>query len=98
MKKDPCKGISIKFDVNVLTKEILTMEEVRKLIVTHYNRESDVMRRAFLFSCFTGIRKCDIERLTYENVDFTSMTLRFNQKRLNGAAHTAVSQPRLTNI
>lgn len=94
MKKDPCKGISIKFDVNVLTKEILTMEEVRKLIATHYNRESDVMRRAFLFSCFTGIRKCDIERLTYENVDFTSMTLRFNQKKIEWrSAHSGVTTP-----
>ena len=70
------------------------MEEVRKLIATHYNRENDVMRRAFLFSCFTGIRKCDIERLTYENVDFTSMTLRFNQKKIEWrSAHSGVTTP-----
>lgn len=94
MKKDPCRGISIKFDVNVLTKEILTMDEVRKLIVTHYPNENDMVRRAFLFSCFTGIRRCDIERLTYENVDFTSMTLRFNQKKIEWrSAHSGVTTP-----
>ncbi|MCM1139915.1 MAG: site-specific integrase [Muribaculum sp.] len=94
MKKDPCKGVSIKFDVNVLTKDILTMEEIRRMMVTHYEKENETIRRAFLFSCFTGIRKCDIIRLTYSNIDFGTMTLRFNQQKIEWrSAHSGVVMP-----
>lgn len=94
MKKDPCKGVSIKFDVNVLTKDILSMDEIRRMMLTHYPGENPMIRRAFLFSCFTGIRKCDLERLKYSNVDFTTMTLRFNQKKIEWrSAHSGVITP-----
>ena len=74
MKKDPCKGIVIRCDSNVLTKDILTKEEIERLLCTRYKQERPDIQRAFVFSLYTGIRFCDIIRLTYANVDFSSRT------------------------
>lgn len=94
MKKDPCKGIAIRCDTNVLTKDILTQEEIERLLYTRYREERPDIQRAFVFSLYTGIRFCDIKRLTYANVDFSSRTLRFNQvKREGHSAHSAVVMP-----
>ena len=88
MKKDPCKGIVIRCDSNVLTKDILTKEEIERLLCTRYKQERPDIQRAFVFSLYTGIRFCDIIRLTYANVDFSSRTLRFNQVKSEGEAPT----------
>ena len=94
MKKDPCKGIVIRCDSNVLTKDILTKEEIERLLCTRYKQERPDIQRAFVFSLYTGIRFCDIIRLTYANVDFSSRTLRFNQVKSEGrSAHSAVVMP-----
>lgn len=94
MKKDPCKGIVIRCDTNVLTKDILTKEEIERLLCTRYKQERPDIQRAFVFSLYTGIRFCDITRLTYANVDFSSRTLRFNQVKSEGrSAHSAVVMP-----
>ncbi len=47
-------------------KDSLSLEEVRKLYVTPC--EKDVIRRAALFSCLTGLRRSDILNLTWDNV------------------------------
>ena len=56
----------------------LTIEELRKLTVTPC-KNSDV-KRAFLFSALTGIRKCDIKAITwgdvYEQGEFTRVIFR----------------------
>ena len=94
MKKDPCKGIAIRCDTNVLTKDILTQEEIERLLCTRYRQERPDIQRAFVFSLYTGIRFCDVKRLTYGNVDFSSRTLRFNQVKSEGrSAHSAVVMP-----
>lgn len=94
MKKDPCKGIVIRCDTNVLTKDILTPEEIERLLNTRYKQERPDIQRAFVFSLFTGIRYCDVKELTFNNVDFSSRTLRFNQAKSEGrSAHSAVVMP-----
>ena len=94
MKKNPCKGIVIHRDVNTLKKEILTMEEIKRLASTHYEGEDTALKRAFLFCCFTGIRWCDAVSLTYANVDFSARILRFNQQKTEGrSAHSGVTIP-----
>ncbi len=45
------------------TREFLTIEEVKKLIATDY-KHSEV-KRAFLFSCFTGLRLSDVLKLRW---------------------------------
>lgn len=47
-------------------KDSLTLEEVRKLYATPC--EKDVIRRAALFSCLTGLRRSDVLDLTWNNI------------------------------
>ncbi|MBQ5635427.1 MAG: site-specific integrase [Alistipes sp.] len=59
----------------------LTIEELKTLTATPCH--NDIMRRAFLFSCLTGLRWSDVCRLSWENITqngtFTRLT--FAQKK-----------------
>ena len=50
-------------------REYLTLEEVKTLAAARCGNEQ--VRRAFLFSCFTGLRLGDIESLTWEKIKDT---------------------------
>lgn len=94
MRVNPCKGILVKHDRNQVSKEILTLEEIRQLIDTHYEGEHREVQRAFVFTLFTSIRWCDVKLLTYGSVDYTTRTLRFHQKKVESrSAHSYVSFP-----
>jgi integrase len=61
---NPARFIQIKkTDVE---REFLTIEELRKLKDTPCPNEQT--KRAFLFSCFTGLRFSDIQKLTFNDV------------------------------
>lgn len=47
-------------------REYLTLEEVKELAATDIKKQ--VVKNAFLFSCFTGLRYSDIIELTWANV------------------------------
>lgn len=47
-------------------REYLTIDEVRSLIDTPCR--NDIVKRAFLFSCFTGLRLIDIELITWADI------------------------------
>lgn len=49
------------------TREYLTVEEVKTLIRTDCKHEG--VKRAFLFSCFCGLRHSDVEALTWGNLE-----------------------------
>ena len=68
-KKNPCTGIVCTSDENILTKDILSMEEIKQLISTTYEGQNMEVRKAFIFSLYTGIRYCDVKDLTFKNVD-----------------------------
>lgn len=94
IKKNPCKGIRIVYDTNVVLKEILTPKEINHLASFRYEGEHREVQRAFIFCCFTGLRYCDVSALTFANVDYESMVMRFNQKKSAGrSAHAAVITP-----
>lgn len=82
MKKHPCRGITIKWDRNTFTKEILSPDEIQRLMATRYDGENTEMQRAFIFSLFTGMRWCDVKELKFSNVDPMTRTLRFQQKKV----------------
>lgn len=82
IKKNPCKGLVIKCDKSIVTKEILTLEEIQQLMSTHYEGEQPEVQKAFVFSLFTGVRWCDVSRLTYADVDEKGGFLRFKQKKV----------------
>lgn len=89
LKKNPCTGVIIKIDNGILKKDVLSGEEIVKLANTHYAGESSVIRRAFLFSCCTGLRWCDVKELTFANVDFANGKLKFQQAKTEG--HSSAS-------
>ena len=82
--KNPCLGIVIKTDINQLKKEILSLDEINKLVGTRDERQNPDVRRAFLFCLFTGLRFCDVKDLTFENVDFANRLLKFEQSKTKG--------------
>lgn len=83
-KKNPCTGIVCTSDENILTKDILSMEEIKQLINTTYEGQNMEVRKAFIFSLYTGIRYCDVKDLTFKNVDRSNRMLSFEQNKTKG--------------
>lgn len=73
------------------TRMYLTIDEVRSLAQTPC-RYPDI-KRSFLFSCLTGLRKSDIEKLTWGDLhkqgDFTRII--FTQKKTGGLEYLDIS-------
>lgn len=69
----------------------LTLPELRRLAATPC--PDDGLRRGFLFSCLTGLRHCDVEALTWGDVDtqdgFTRIT--FRQRKTRGQEYTDIT-------
>lgn len=55
-----------KFQPKPKEREYLTIEELRKLIATPCTNEQ--VKKAFVFSCFTGLRLSDVRTLTWSKV------------------------------
>ena len=90
----PCKGISTPKLDDVLAKDILSQEEMMQLFATHYDGENPEIRRAFAMTCLTGIRRCDIVRLRYSDVDYSNRVLRFRQTKTEGhSSKSGVTTP-----
>ena len=89
MVKNPCTGIVIKSDDELLRKDVLSMDEIQTLIATHYEHENPNIRRAFIFCLYCGLRFCDVKDLTFKNVDYSNKLLRFEQNKTKG--HSANS-------
>jgi site-specific recombinase XerD len=82
--KNPCEGIVCKVDDQTLKKDVLSTDEVVKLIGTNYQGQSPEIRRAFIFCLYTGIRFCDVIDLKYKNVDYSNRLLQFEQEKTKG--------------
>lgn len=80
---NPLRGVK-GFKQDEVAREHLTWEEVVKLDATPC--KYPVLKNAFLFSCFTGLRKSDIERLSWDEIrefgDFTRIV--WKQKKTGG--------------
>lgn len=99
IRESPCQGIVIKNQDNELVKDILSDEEMKILFSTHYYKENKEIRRAFAFTCLTGIRRCDIVELKYSNVDFGNRRLIFCQHKTQGhSKHSMVVIPLNDNL
>ncbi len=81
------KGISSR-ETN---REYLSVEEVQTLAAT--DCDCPVLKRAFLFSCLTGLRCSDISRLTWgEVMDWNGRTrLVFRQKKTGGQEYLDIA-------
>lgn len=89
LKKNPCTGVTIKIDDQILRKEVLSMEEIQTLISTHHEKENPIIKRAFIFCLYCGLRFCDVKDLTFANVDYSNKLLKFEQNKTKG--HSANS-------
>lgn len=89
MRKNPCinkqgQNITIKVDDGAIVKDVLSPEEVKRLIETHYPKENLQIRNAFLFSLNTGMRWCDVRDLAFGDFDFSNRTFSYNQNKTKG--------------
>ena len=73
-------------------REYLTLDEVRKLAQTECRY--DVLKRAFLFSCLTGLRWSDIKNLLWNDVQTTGTNWRvhFKQQKTKGQQYLDINQ------
>lgn len=84
ISKNPCVGVVCKVDESALKKDVLSMEEMTKLVQTTYTGQNPETRRAFIFCLYTGIRFCDVIELRYNDVDYSNKNLRFEQVKTKG--------------
>jgi site-specific recombinase XerD len=82
--KNPCNGVICRVDENALKKDILSIDEMKKLLTTSYEGQNPEIKRAFTFTLYTGIRHCDIINLKYSNVDYANKLLSFEQTKTKG--------------
>lgn len=84
-------------------KDNLTLDEIKLLAKT--KTESDQVRRAFLFSCVTGLRWIDVSNLTWENINVKNMVMTISQSKterevtinLNDTAIKLIGDPDKSN-
>lgn len=87
LSDNPGKGIRLP-QYNDVTKEILSSKELVKLTLTPCRNPE--VKRAFLFSCQSGLRWCDIQELCYKNIDFAQRHLMLVQKKVAGHSQKSV--------
>lgn len=86
---DPISGVD-NWRAEDTIKEYLTIEEVRKMTNTRCDNEA--VKKAFLFSCLTGLRRSDVERITWGDVqDGTPCRLVFRQKKTKGLEYLDIN-------
>jgi integrase/recombinase XerD len=76
--ENPCIDVKIKKDYSI-RKDILTDEEIATLYKT--NAGNQLVKNAFLFSCFTGLRWADIVTLKWNDIDIEQKTLKKYQTK-----------------
>lgn len=90
IKTNPARGI-IKPPKEETERVYLTIDEVKALAET--NCRIPVLKNAFLFSCLTGLRKSDIQKIRWKEVvqqgDFTRLI--FKQQKTNGQMYLDIS-------
>lgn len=88
---NPLRGVD-GFKEEETERVYLTFEEVKQLRKT--DCRYPVLKRAFLFSCLTGLRRSDIARLAWRDVqkfgDFTRIV--FRQKKTGGQEYLDISR------
>lgn len=76
--RSPADGVRCN-TVEGLRKDILSNEEIAVLAKTPC--QNTIIKKAFIFSCCTGLRFCDIKELRFSNIDFSSWKLSIEQQK-----------------
>lgn len=88
---NPCENVSTP-KVVASKREHLTLEELKAVAKAECRYE--VLKNAFLFSCLTGLRWSDVQKLTWDEVQQTDDGTRivFNQKKTKGLQYLDISE------
>ena len=91
--KNPMAHV-VKFHRAESVRSFLTLEELQQLAATPIKLRHDQIRRAFLFSCLTGLRVSDIKALTWGDVskigNITRIT--FKQKKTQSLQYLDINE------
>lgn len=86
------KIVNLAIELEETHREYLTIDELKSLAKT--NCKYPVMKNAFLFSCLTGLRWSDINKLKWSEVqkDGDGWKMNFRQKKTNGLEYLDISK------
>ena len=87
LPSNPTQGIKLT-QYNEVTKQILSIEEVKKLALTPCSNNH--VKRAFLFSCYCGLRWCDIRRLRFDDIDLQARRITILQQKVQSHSQKAI--------
>lgn len=87
---NPSQNISIPKAVEK-EREYLTLDEVKALVKA--DCRYDVLKRAFLFSCLTGLRWSDVQKLQWSELkkEYDSWKITFNQQKTANLQYLYIS-------
>lgn len=90
IQENPMNGIK-NFKAEESKRMYLTFEEVKKLVETPCSHDS--VKKAFLFSCLTGLRRSDIIKMTWGEVQeqFGFIRIIFRQKKTKGQEYLDIT-------
>lgn len=90
IRLNPMRGIKT-FSSEESTRDYLTIDEVKAMAAAECDFPE--IKRAFLFSCLTGLRRSDIERLTWGEVSTMDGRTRliFRQKKTGGQEYLDIT-------
>lgn len=94
MKSNVIDFVERKATGNAKKKDILTLAELKTLAAT--KTESSEIRRAFLFTCVTGLRWCDIKILQWQHIDFASRKMNITQGKTQVDLSTPLNDTAIT--
>ena len=75
---NPAQDLSISSKSSI-KKQVLSNDEIQSLASTQITNNE--VKRAFLFSLFTGLRYCDIINIKWQNIDFKNGLLNIVQQK-----------------
>lgn len=90
IQKNPLDGVK-RFKIEDAQRQYLTIDELRKLVKTECRLP--IIKKVFLFSCFTGLRWSDVAKLKWSEVEaFNGKTrLVFKQQKTGGLEYLDLS-------
>ncbi|MCK9639989.1 MAG: site-specific integrase [Prolixibacteraceae bacterium] len=97
--KSPADGVTCQIDKENILKDILDNSEIALLAKTPCQNLN--IKRAFILSCCTGLRWCDVKALKYSDIDFASGKMTVDQQKtgqkvivdLNPTAKKLIGEP-----
>jgi len=89
ISKNPAKDIKL-INGDEFTKNILSAEEIQQIANVKCIGKKKEIKRAFLFSCNTGLRWCDIYRLKYSAIDYENCMLNITQNKVKMHSSKAI--------